>query len=378
MDPLPDGGGRGHAEGARCSANLGNCTGGRSRVWRVMRWADAALCPLLPCHPGSRMKRRHIAVLAGVAALAVPLRLLAQGSRMARVGVLSDGGRDATFNDMFKRLGDLGWVEGRNLKVEFFTQDPELKQSAAKVKELVRLKCDVILANGTPAAIAVKANAPATMPIVFIIGGDPVALGLVASLSKPGGNATGYIQRSQEIILKQLSLLRELVPTAKRIAVMFEADNLSMMQGVQALQTAGGGVGIAIERLRLRDWKDVDAAYLKLKGEPVDGMIVMSDRITSSNVANITNLASRLRLPAIYGSRYFSDFGAVVSYGIDRTALIVSSADYVARILRGAKPADLPVQQVAQFELIVNLAAARSQGLSIPQSVLLQATEVIR
>jgi len=299
---------------------------------------------------------------------------------MARVGVLSDGGRDATFNDMFKRLGDLGWVEGRNLKVEFFTLtlDSELKQSAAMVKELVRLKCDVILANGTPAAIAVKANAPATMPIVFIIGGDPVALGLVASLSKPGGNATGYIQRSQEIILKQLSLLRELVPTAKRIAVMFEADNLSMMQGVQALQTAGGGVGIAIERLRLRDWKDVDAAYLKLKGEPVDGMIVMSDRITSSNVANITNLASRLRLPAIYGSRYFSDFGAVVSYGIDRTALIVSSADYVARILRGAKPADLPVQQVAQFELIVNLAAARSQGLSIPQSVLLQATEVIR
>jgi len=324
------------------------------------------------------MKRREIAVIAGAAAMTIPLRLLAQDRRTARVGVLHDSGRGSIFNAMFKRLGDLGWVEGRNLKIEFLTLDPELKESASKVKELVRLKCDVILANGTPAALAAKANAPATTPIVFIIGGDPVALGLVASLSKPGGNATGYTQLSQQIILKKLSLLRDLMPTAKRIVIMFEAGNPSMMQGVRAVQAAAGAVGITTEPIALRDYKDVDAAYLKLKAEPADGLIVMSDRITSNNVANITNLASRLRLPAIYGSRYFSDFGAVVSYGIDMPALILRSAEYVARILDGVKPADLPVQQVTQFELVVNLSAARSQGLSIPQSVLLQATEVIR
>jgi putative ABC transport system substrate-binding protein len=348
-----------HATGARCSANL------RS----LLRYSQ--------CDPGDRMRRRHIAVLAAALVLTVPTRLAAQRLQSARVGVLHDDVRSAPFDTMFKRLGDLGWVEGRNLKVEFLTLDPELKQLTAKVKELVRLKCDVILATGTPAAMAVKANAPAT-PMVFIIGGDPVSLGLVASLSKPGGNATGYMQGSYEIILKQFSLLRDLAPTAKRIAVMFEAGNPSMMQGVQALQAAAGGLGIAVVPIALRDWKDVDAAYLKLTGESVGGLLVMLDRVTANNVGYIVRTANRLRLPAVYGSRYFSDFGAAVSYGIDWNALVVLGADYVARILGGAKPADLPVQQVSQFELIVNLLAARSQGLSVPQSVLLQATEVIR
>jgi putative ABC transport system substrate-binding protein len=323
------------------------------------------------------MKRREIAVLAGATVMALPIRLAAQRTRTARLGILHDGPRDAVIDAMIKKLGQLGWVEGRNLVIEFRTLDYELKQSAAMVKELVQLKCDVIQTYGTPAALAVKSNAPA-VPMVFVVGGDPVGLGLVSSLSRPGGNATGYMQMSQQIILKQLSLLRDLAPTAKRIAVMFEAGNPSMMQGVQALQAAAGGLGIAVVPIALRDWKDVDAAYLKLTGESVGGLLVMFDRVTANNVANIVGLAYRLRLAAVYGSRYFSDFGAAVSYGIDWNALVVLGADYVARILGGTKPADLPVQQVSQFELIVNLSAARSQGLSIPQSVLLQATEVIR
>jgi putative ABC transport system substrate-binding protein len=323
------------------------------------------------------MKRREIAVLAGATVMALPIRLAAQRTRTARLGILHDGPRDAVIDAMIKKLGQLGWVEGRNLVIEFRTLDYELKQSAAMVKELVQLKCDVIQTYGTPAALAVKSNAPAT-PMLFVIGGDPVGLGLVSSLSRPGGNATGYMLLSQQIILKQFSLLRDLTPTAKRIAVTFEAGNPSMMQGVQTLQTAASAVGIAIEPIGLRDYKDVDAAYLKLKDGPVDGLLVMSDRITGAYDYAIANLAQRLRLPGVYGSRSFIDYGGVVSYGIDWPALVVLSADYVARMLGGAKPADLPVQQVTQFELIVNLSAARSQGLSVPQSVLLQATEVIR
>jgi putative ABC transport system substrate-binding protein len=247
------------------------------------------------------------------------------------------------------------------------------------VREMVKLKCNVILASGTPAAMAAKADAPAT-PMVFIIGGDPVGLGLVASMARPGGNATGYVQGSQEIIQKQLSLLRELAPTARRIAVMFEADNPSMMQGVRMLTAAAGKAKLVVEAVPLRDWKDIDAFALKMRREPVDGLLVMNDRITSANVENIARVAGGLGLPAVYGGRHFVEHltGGMVSYGIDSPALILRSADYVAGILGGAKPSDLPVQQPTQFELVVNLHRARVLGQSVPQSVLLQATEVIR
>jgi putative tryptophan/tyrosine transport system substrate-binding protein len=290
--------------------------------------------------------------------------------------VLHSAGREVPFVLMFKRLGELGWIEGRNLVIEFRTLDAELKRSSVLVNELARLKCDVILANGTPAAAAVKAHAP-SMPMVFIIGGDPVGLGLVASLARPGGQATGYMQSSQEIILKQLSLLRELALAARRIAVVFEAGNPSMMQGVRAVQAAAGGAGIAVSPMPLRDWKDVDAAHKTLPREPVDGLIVMFDRITVGLGWNISLMADQMRLPAIYGSRLFIDSGAALTYGADWPALVTQSADYVARILDGEKPANLPVQQPTRFELVVNMPKARTLGMKIPQSVLLQATEVI-
>jgi putative tryptophan/tyrosine transport system substrate-binding protein len=320
------------------------------------------------------MKRRQLVMLGTATVFAAPLH--AQRKPMARLGVLHDSRRDLVFEGMFKRLGELGWVEGRNLVIEFRTLDWELKRSSVLVDELARLKCDVILANGTPAATAVKAHTP-SMPMVFIIGGDPVGLGLVASLARPGGHATGYMQGSHEIILKQLSLLRELAPAAKRIAVMFEAGNPSMMQGVHAVLAAAAGAGIVLSPIPLRDWKDVDVAIETLLREPVDGLIVMFDRITSASGWKIIQMADRMRLPAVYGSRFFIDFGAVVSYGIDWTALVKQSADYVARILDGEKPANLPVQQPPQFQLVVRMHKARILGMKIPQSVLVQATEVI-
>lgn len=308
--------------------------------------------------------------------VAPPLR--AQRKQTARLGVLHDSGRgDPTFEAMFKRLGEFGWVEGRNLNIELRALSTELKWAAAAVKELVALKCDVILANGTPAATAVKAHAP-SMPMVFIIGGDPVGLGLVASLARPGGHATGYMQGSQEIILKQLSLLRELAPAARHVAVIFEARNPSMMQGVRTVQAAAAGAGIAVSPMPLRDWKDVEVANQTLLREPVDGLIVMFDRITANLGWNIVQMADQMRLPAVYGSRHFIyNAGAVVSYSSDWPAPVRQSADYVARILGGEKPANLPVQQPTRFELVVNMHKARKLGMKIPQSVLLQATEVI-
>lgn len=320
------------------------------------------------------MKRRLV-MLGAAMLFSAPLR--AQRARVARLGVLHDSGRDPTFEAMFKRLGEFGWVEGRNLNIEFRALSTELKWAASAVKELVAVKCDVTLANGTPAAMAVKAHAP-SMPMVFIIGGDPVGLGLVASLARSGGHATGYMQSSQEIILKQLSLLRELAPAARRIAVMFEAENPSMMQGVRAVQATAAGVGIAASPMPLRDWKDADVAGLTLLREPVDGLIVMFDRITAGLGWNIVQMADRMRLPVVYGSSYFIyNGGATVSYGADWPALVRQSADYVARVLDGEKPANLPVQQPTRFELVVNMYKARTLEMKIPQSVLLQATEVI-
>jgi putative ABC transport system substrate-binding protein len=186
------------------------------------------------------------------------------------------------------------------------------------------------------------------------------------------------MQLSHEIAAKQLSLLRELAPSAKRVAIMFEAGNPSMMQAMRTVERASDTVGLKVLPVPLRGWQDVDAALVSWLREPVGGLLVLYDRVTSNLASNIASLARRLNLPAIFGHRSFLVQGGLVSYGIDWAAQIESSADYVARVLDGAKPADLPVQQPTRFELIVNLSLARIYGVTMPQSVLLQATEVIR
>jgi putative ABC transport system substrate-binding protein len=245
------------------------------------------------------------------------------------------------------------------------------------VRAVVRAKCDLIFTHHTPIALAVKAMAPST-PMVFGIGGDPVALGLVASLARPGGNATGWTNASPESGVKLMALLRELVPQAQVFGVMFEAGNASMLQGLGLMKANSLGVGLSLREFPLRDWQDVDAAYTTLLREPVDGLIVLLDRVTSANRVNIVAVASRHRVPAVYGSRYFVYDGGLLSYGVNSPAQYRRGAEYIARILDGAKPAELPVQRPTEFELLVNLHRARVMGISVPQSVLLQATEVIR
>jgi putative ABC transport system substrate-binding protein len=323
-----------------------------------------------------RLRRRQVALLAATGAFGVPLRLMAQRFPSVKLGIFNDSGRDKVSIAMINRLAVSGWIEGRNLRVEFGSAGNRMRP-AALVKELVQLKCDVILAVGTPAALTVKASAPTT-PLVFLIGGDPVKLGLVSSLSRPGGNATGFTSLSQELIAKQLALLRDLVPAARRIAVMFEASNQSSMQGAENLMAMARSVGTSVEPVPLETYKDVENAYRRWKHEPVDGLLVLSDSVTSRYAARIGGMTYQLRMPAVFGARQPRYVIAVVSYGVDFPALILRSADYVARVLGGAKVSELPVQQADRFELIVNLTLAAQQGLSVPQSVLLQATEVIR
>ena len=216
------------------------------------------------------------------------------------------------------------------------------------------------------------------MPMVFAVGGDPVALGLVASLARPGGNATGWTHASHEHHSKLLALLTEVVPRGRRFAVMFEAGNPSMRQGFDAMRSQAEAAGLTLRAFPLRDGRDIDAADLALAREPADGLVVFFDRVTSTNSAAIVGLARRRRLPAAYGGRHFVDGGGLMSYGIDWPAQLARTADYVARILDGARPADLPVERPTRFDLVINLHAARVQGISLPQSLLLQATEVIR
>ena len=233
-----------------------------------------------------------------------------------------------------------------------------------------------MLTQGQSATLAAQAGAAQT-PRVFVIVSDPVALGLVATLQRPGGNATGHVSPPHEMAVKQLSLLRELAPAARRIGMVFRAGSASMLLSVQGVEAAAGPLGLVVRRFALRGWQDVEAMPSALSREPVDGLLVPLDLLTYEYRAEIIQMANQpapaggVRLQVLHRAR------RLVSFGVDWPAMMVGSADYVARILGGAKPADLPVQQSTRFELIVNRQRARTLGVTIPQSVLLQATEVI-
>ena len=325
------------------------------------------------------MKRRRFCEW-GFAVWALPRPLRAQRQRKARLGVLTDMAlQDAALQSMFTRLAELGWSEMRNLAIEYhrFGSTSDTAGITAMVRAMVQAKCELIFTNTTPGALAVKVSAPST-PMVFGIGGDPVVLGLVATFARPGGNATGWTVATPEAGLKLMALLRELAPHAKALAVMFEAGNGSMLQGFDLMKANAAGAGLTLRAFPLRDRKDVDAAELALLREPVDGLVVLSDPVTSANRENILGVASRRRLPAAYGLRYSVDAGGLISYGVNWPAQLMRSAEYIARILDGAKPADLPVEQPTKFELVVNLKTAKALGITIPQSVLLRADEVIQ
>jgi putative tryptophan/tyrosine transport system substrate-binding protein len=327
------------------------------------------------------MNRR--AFIAGVVSvLGVPLAGEAQQpGKVPRVGFLGPRSRsDGTpYLDAFLQgLRELGWVEGQNIAIEYRFAEGRLDRLAALAAELVRLKVDVILAASTPPAVAAK-SATSTIPIVMATSADPVELGLVASLARPGGNVTGLsFSVALDVVGKELELLKETVPKVRRVAVLWNPANPGNTLAMKTLRNTARSLSVQLQLLEARSPNEFEAAFAAMAREGAGALLVVPDSIFGLHRARLQDLAAKSRLPAMYGLREHTEAGGLMSYAVDLRDSFRRSATYVDKILKGAKPADLPVEQPTKFELVINLKTAKALGLTIPQSVLLRADEVIQ
>jgi putative ABC transport system substrate-binding protein len=325
------------------------------------------------------MKRREfITILSGAAAW--PLAPRAQQPAMPVIGFLHSGSPEPNANRVAafrKGLAEAGYVEGQNVVIEFrwaAGQDDRLPDLAA---DLIRQRVAVIATPAsTPAALAAKA-ATTSIPIVFAIAADPVALGLVASLNRPGGNATGVSFQFVELMSKQLGILRELVPAANRFVALVNPNSAFTDAVVKDLQASASALGLPIEILHAGTAREIDAAFANLVQKPGGALLVGPDAFFTNRRAQIVTLAARHALPAIYYVREFAEIGGLMSYGTNVVNGNQLTGIYVGRVLKGEKPADLPVVQPTKFELVVNLNTARALGIQVPPTLLALADEVI-
>jgi putative ABC transport system substrate-binding protein len=327
------------------------------------------------------LKRRDILTLLGGGAAAWPLAARAQTTPLPVVGFMSGVSRDmaaerpAAFR---KGLAETGFVEGQNVTVEYKWLDGQYDQVPTLVADWVRRRAAVIVAPGTPPVVAVAAKAAtSTIPIVFSIGDDPVKFGLVASLARPGGNATGVNSFTQEVNTKRLALLHELVPKAVRIAVMLNPARPDAEPTLRDVHEAAPGLGLQIQELKASTNRDIDAAFASLARAPADALFVSGDAFFDSRRVQFVVLASRLGLPTSFPSRDGVEAGLLMSYGTDIIDSYRQVAVYAGRILKGEKPAEMPVMQATKFELAINLQTARALGIEVPPSLLALADEVI-
>ena len=274
-----------------------------------------------------------------------------------------------------QRLRELGWIDARNVAIEYRWAEGRAERFAEIAAEFVRLKVDVIVTSGTPAVVALK-QATSVIPIVFATAGDPVSSGLVASLVRPGGNVTGLATLANELAGKRLELLREVVPRLRRLAVMGNAGNPFTVLEFGEVRAAAGMLGLEVDTLEIRSAQDITPAFEALKG-PADALYVCTDALANTNRIRINTLALGARLPTMHGSRDYVEAGGLMSYGPNFPDLFRRAADYVDKILHGAKPADIPVEQPTKFDLVVNLTTAKALGLTLPPSLLARADEVI-
>ena len=301
-------------------------------------------------------------------------------SRVPKVGFLgfSSAERDAGRFDAFKRgLGELGYVDGRNIMILQRYANGKAEALPALAAELVQLKVDLFVTEGTPAAQSAK-GATSTIPIVMGNAGDPVGTGLVASLARPGGNVTGFSDLSSDLAAKRLQMLKEMAPSAVRVAVLFNPANPTNALEVESLRTAARQLGLTLESFQVGSADDVGRAFQSMKTARIDAFLLAGDAIFGLHRDHIIGLAAAGGLPAMYPARHFVDAGGLVSYGTNFENLFRRAAIYVDKILRGARPADLPVEQPIKFELVINAKTAGRLGLAIPRTVLLLSDEVIR
>ena len=317
----------------------------------------------------------------GLALLSAPLTAEAQQpSQVPRIGYLgpdSPAGTAARFEVFRQGLRDLGYVEGRNIAIEYGWAEGRAERFPELAVKLVGLKVDVIVAPTTPMALAAKA-ATTTIPIVFVTAADPVGSGLVAGIARPGGNVTGLSLLAPEIVARQLQLLKEAVPKTSRVAVVSNPTVPYTALMVKETEAAARSLGVQLQLLGVRGVDAFDSAFSAVTKERPGAFFVLFDPMLFTDRTRIAEFANQHRLPAMYPHREYAEAGGVMAYGADLRDNYRRAATYVDRILKGARPADLPVEQPTKFELVINLRTARALGLTIPSSVLARADEIIR
>jgi putative tryptophan/tyrosine transport system substrate-binding protein len=321
-------------------------------------------------------RRQFISALG--AAAAWPLTARAQQAAMPVVGFFNAGSADAARVAAFRKgLSETGTIEGQNVTVEYHWLEGQYDRLPPMVTDLVRRQAAVIVTIGAPAAVATKA-ATATIPIVFGVGEDPVQLGLVTNLARPGGNATGINFFSQEVVAKRLRLLHDLVPKAVRVAVLLNPANAVAAEStLRDVQEAASAIGLQIQIFNASTIGEIDAAFANLARERPDAVFVGPDGFFNSRGVQFSTLTARERIPAAYENRGFAAVGGLMSYGTDMADMARQVGVYTGEILKGAKPADLPVLQPTKFEFVLNLTTAKALGLDVPPSLLSIADEVI-
>jgi putative ABC transport system substrate-binding protein len=326
-------------------------------------------------------RRQFIAGLGSAAAWPVVVRAQ-QGDRMRRIGVLMPGNendpvwkpRVSTFT---QALADLGWVDGRNVRMDLRWHGDDINQIRARAQELVGLQPDMILTIGTPTIVALQRETR-TIPIVFAGAGDPVASGLVARLDRPTGNITGFANFEATLDGKWLEMLSEIAPGLKRAAIMFNPDTGPQVSTfMPSFEMAARLLKVVPITAPVHSDDEIEAAIIALRREPGGGLVVIPDAFTVAHRAPIISAAAQNNVPSVYTQSFFARDGGLLSYGVDQVDLFRRAASYVDRILRGTKPGDLPVQFPTKFEMAVNLKTAKALGLTVPQSILLRADEVI-
>jgi len=327
------------------------------------------------------MKVNTVGLILALGILATPLAIDAQQTgKVHRIGFLgnSTAALEANLVRPFREgLHDLGYDEGRNVLIEYRWAEGKYERFPTLIAELIALKVDVIVTAGTPATLAVK-KATTSVPLVMVAVGDPVGTGIVASLNRPGGNITGLTSISPELEGKRLELLREVVPKLSRVAVLWNPVSPFQVIAEKEVRAAAQVLRMNVLSLGVRTPEELKDALAAIARERPGALLVLADRLFLHNRARIMEFAAQHRLPGVHAYRELVEAGGLMSYGPSYAGMHRRAATYVDKILKGASPADLPVERPATFELVVNLKAAKALGLTMPQSVLLRATEVIQ
>ena len=326
------------------------------------------------------MKRREFISLIGGAAATWPLPARAQQSAMPVIGFLNSQSRQEwrhLTSAFLQGLGDTGYVEGRNVAIEYRFAERRFDELPALAADLVRRQVTVIVASGGDASARAAKVATDSIPIVFSVGGDPVTTGFVASLARPGGNATGVTLITATLELKRLEFLREAVPSLTTVALLANPNNPRFADDTKKSRDVAQSVGLAVHVMTGRKGREFDNAFATLTERRVDGLLVMSDPLMISERDRLVALAARHAVPAIYQNRELPAAGGLMSYGTSLSVVYRQLGVIAGRILKGGKPADIPVEQPTKFELVVNLKTAKTLGLNMPTSLLLRADEVI-